>query len=634
MLLSWCDTDWHLQEVCLLVEHVPAPRAGEAFHAVFQKAAHSFKQLSPQPGFGGITLLELCVEAGLPCLLQPGFPSVGPRPQAPQRGNHPACMYPCRTLLPVWLPPTRQALAVAGLEKADIVAGVSDHEGAVRKGLRLLGVPLVGCGCHAVQLAPKHLLPQRPARAARESSSSGSGSSETTSEVAAPARPRQASPERQRLTALLREPLARSRRLVRHYGKNGDHFRELEADATEAHAPFKAFATETVTRWNSTLELLSRELFNDRALAVSAAKRGEREGIARLTPEQKTLQYHICVVLQPLRAATKTLEGEGAKARASLYLPVWERLLQSLADGGPLPPPSELQEAHAPVQPGALLPLARDCRRWLAKDLRRIRDKHLAGATGLRLLLASAYPDPRFKDRPRQPQEPPVAWATPGDLAEARAAVKELAVLATEHFPVLVERWQQAAAHPDNQPLHALAPAQRRPHRHLRRMPQPSVSEQPAGSAGAIVKRAAAQSEPPAKRARHLQPRRSEEEFLFGPAVAPGAPAAPVAAAQSLDQELESELVRFHGLPPANSLVDVLDWWRQHSGQLPRLALVARHLFALPASTASLERLFSAAGRAVNKRRPRLKDASAAALIYGHANLVRGHVGVPEDTQG
>jgi hypothetical protein len=81
-------------------------------------------------------------------------------------------------------------------------------------------------------------------------------------------------------------------------------------------------------------------------------------------------------------------------------------------------------------------------------------------------------------------------------------------------------------------------------------------------------------------------------------------------------------------------LVDVLDWWRQHSGQLPRLALVARHLFALPASTASLERLFSAAGRAVNKRRPRLKDASAAALIYGHANLVRGHVGVPEDTQG
>ena len=52
------------------------------------------------------------------------------------------------------------ALAAVGLEVSDLLCSVSDHEGAVRKGLRLLGSPSVGCGCHAIQLGPKHVLPQ------------------------------------------------------------------------------------------------------------------------------------------------------------------------------------------------------------------------------------------------------------------------------------------------------------------------------------------------------------------------------------------------------------------------------------------------------------------------------------------
>ena len=43
------------------------------------------------------------------------------------------------------------------LETKDLSCGMSDHEGAIRKGLRLLtsagrSLPLVGCGCHAAQL--------------------------------------------------------------------------------------------------------------------------------------------------------------------------------------------------------------------------------------------------------------------------------------------------------------------------------------------------------------------------------------------------------------------------------------------------------------------------------------------------
>ena len=60
---------------------------------------------------------------------------------------------------------------------------------------------------------------------------------------------------------------------------------------------------------------------------------------------------------------------------------------------------------------------------------------------------------------------------------------------------------------------------------------------------------------------------------------------------------------------------------------MPHLAAVAMHVLSVPGSTAALERLFSAAGRAVNRRRPRLGSMNASKLIYGHANVVRGYTG-------
>ena len=57
---------------------------------------------------------------------------------------------------------------------------------------------------------------------------------------------------------------------------------------------------------------------------------------------------------------------------------------------------------------------------------------------------------------------------------------------------------------------------------------------------------------------------------------------------------------------------------------MPLLAMVARDALGTPASTASLERLFSAAGRAVTRRRPRLQSKGAANLIFGHASVAKG----------
>ena len=41
-----------------------------------------------------------------------------------------------------------------------------------------------------------------------------------------------------------------------------------------------------------------------------------------------------------------------------------------------------------------------------------------------------------------------------------------------------------------------------------------------------------------------------------------------------------------------------------------------------PGTTAALERLFSGAGRAICRRKPRLTSKQASAMIFGHANVV------------
>ena len=65
--------------------------------------------------------------------------------------------------------------------------------------------------------------------------------------------------------------------------------------------------------------------------------------------------------------------------------------------------------------------------------------------------------------------------------------------------------------------------------------------------------------------------------------------------------------------------------------QLPYLGSLAAVVLGVPASTAALERLFSDAGRAVTRRRPRLQRRNAANLIFGHhfghANLKFGVTG-------
>lgn len=51
---------------------------------------------------------------------------------------------------------------------------------------------------------------------------------------------------------------------------------------------------------------------------------------------------------------------------------------------------------------------------------------------------------------------------------------------------------------------------------------------------------------------------------------------------------------------------DPLSFWKDHGGTYPNLTLLAQDIFAIPATSASVERVFSQASIAINGRRNRL----------------------------
>ena len=65
---------------------------------------------------------------------------------------------------------------------------------------------------------------------------------------------------------------------------------------------------------------------------------------------------------------------------------------------------------------------------------------------------------------------------------------------------------------------------------------------------------------------------------------------------------------------------DILAWWKKHSGMFPNLSKMARQFLALPASSAGVERLFSAAGRMHDSFRKSTKEVTLQAQLCVYQN--------------
>lgn len=81
------------------------------------------------------------------------------------------------------------------------------------------------------------------------------------------------------------------------------------------------------------------------------------------------------------------------------------------------------------------------------------------------------------------------------------------------------------------------------------------------------------------------------------------------------------EIDLYLSLPEEPFTTDPLVWWPKHAKQLPDLALMAQQYLAVPASSASVERLFSAAGRDFSKHRQGMNDSTLENLLWARSFL-------------
>lgn len=85
---------------------------------------------------------------------------------------------------------------------------------------------------------------------------------------------------------------------------------------------------------------------------------------------------------------------------------------------------------------------------------------------------------------------------------------------------------------------------------------------------------------------------------------------------------MEIEIAAYMSMvkPLLKGLTNVVGWWKEHEKTLPLLASYARRFIAIPASSASSERLFSTAGNVVTARRYNLDPSTTEMLTFCQQN--------------
>ena len=82
-----------------------------------------------------------------------------------------------------------------------------------------------------------------------------------------------------------------------------------------------------------------------------------------------------------------------------------------------------------------------------------------------------------------------------------------------------------------------------------------------------------------------------------------------------IQSDMESEIARYK-TRTLHKTLDPLQWWKSNAGDFPNLAKAARKYLCVPASSASVERLFSHAGDTIAADRARLDPYYASELVF------------------
>lgn len=85
----------------------------------------------------------------------------------------------------------------------------------------------------------------------------------------------------------------------------------------------------------------------------------------------------------------------------------------------------------------------------------------------------------------------------------------------------------------------------------------------------------------------------------------------------------QDELQLYFSLPDASLCTDPLKWWPMHEKLLPNLSRMARQFLGVPASSASVERMFSGVGKDFCKSRQAMTEETLEELTWARAHIKR-----------
>ncbi|XP_061578913.1 E3 SUMO-protein ligase ZBED1-like [Cololabis saira] len=91
---------------------------------------------------------------------------------------------------------------------------------------------------------------------------------------------------------------------------------------------------------------------------------------------------------------------------------------------------------------------------------------------------------------------------------------------------------------------------------------------------------------------------------------------------QEFLQAVHQEVFAYFGEHPLSKKENPLTWWEKNAARYPTLAELARSLLCIPATSTPSERLFSAAGNIVSKKRASLTPEHVDMLTFLHCNKV------------
>lgn len=95
-----------------------------------------------------------------------------------------------------------------------------------------------------------------------------------------------------------------------------------------------------------------------------------------------------------------------------------------------------------------------------------------------------------------------------------------------------------------------------------------------------------------------------------------------------IEKKVDMECSNYLNLPPRQSNMDILEYWKKNQFTFPNLSKLASRVLCVPATSTPSERVFSIAGTVINKKRSTINPNNVNKIIFIHDNydLAKAHV--------